>query len=376
MILEELARSPRVGTIVHFDNPMTPEELVVAYRAGGDRADQRRLVVRQTLARVAHRRDEPGLYRHTFLYGGARSRRLGLPHRGAYIGHVRSVLQRRGLGARPLLLWAYPSNPDLPALIDALAPAMVVSDVVDDNRSWYEPDSPRALEIGENYRAVLARSDVVLANCEPVAQAMAEYAPEVHVVPNGCELPGQRIAGPMPAVARDLGRPLLAYVGNLSSRLDLDLVRGVAEARPDWTIALVGSAHLDRSVMALDALANVHLLGVMPYRQVRDFLAHVDVGLIPHEDNEMTRSMNPLKAFVYASAGVPVVSTPVANLPDFGELITVARGREEFIEAIAAHLAKGRPTVDVEMLRPHSWQARVERVFELIDAELTAAAPS
>jgi hypothetical protein len=86
--------------------------------------------------------------------------------------------------------------------------------------------------------------------------------------------------------------------------------------------------------------------------------------------------MNPLKAFVYASAGVPVVSTPVANLPDFGELITVARGREEFIEAIAAHLAKGRPTVDVEMLRPHSWQARVERVFELIDAELTAAAPS
>jgi glycosyltransferase involved in cell wall biosynthesis len=370
MLVEELSRSPRVGTIVHFDDPRSPEELVVAHRAGSGAADQRRLVVRQTLARMAHRLDEPNLYRHTFLYGGSRSRRLGLPHRGQYANHVRKVLRKHGVGSRPLLLWAYPTNSDLPALIDALDPALVVADVVDDNRSWYEPDSPRAVELGENYRAVLGRSDVVLANCEPVAEAMAAYAPAVHVVPNGCELPTGAPAGPMPEVARGLGHPLLAYVGNLSSRLDLGLVRSVAEARPDWTIALVGSAHLDRSVLELDALANVHLLGVMPYRQVRDFLAHVDVGLIPHEDNEMTRSMNPLKAFVYASAGVPVVATPVANLPDFGDLITIARGPDEFVAAIDAHLAAGRPTVDVELLRPHSWQARVAQVFDLIDAEL------
>jgi hypothetical protein len=36
--------------------------------------------------------------------------------------------------------------------------------------------------------------------------------------------------------------------------------------------------------------------------------------------------MNPLKAFVYCSIGVPVVSTPIANLGDLADLITIARG--------------------------------------------------
>jgi glycosyltransferase involved in cell wall biosynthesis len=375
MILAELARSPRVGTIVHFDNPISPEELLAAYRAGSGPADQRRLVVRQTIERLAHRRDEPGVVRRTFLYGARRSRRLRLPSRARYISHVREELVRQGIGARPLVVWTYPSNPDLPGLIDALDPAVVVTDVVDDNRTWYEPGSPKAAEITENYAAVLARSDVVLANCEPVAEAMAPFAPEVHVVANACELPSpSHRPGPVPAVARGLGRPLLAYVGNLSSRFDVDLVAEVAKARPDWTIALVGSAHLDQGALALDRLPNVHVLGVLPYPQVRDLLAHVDVGLIPHVDNAMTRAMNPLKAFVYASAGVPVVATPVANLPDVGELITVAGDAPGFVAAIEHHLAAGRPVVDPELLRPHSWPERLARVFELIDDELAVEA--
>jgi glycosyltransferase involved in cell wall biosynthesis len=221
--------------------------------------------------------------------------------------------------------------------------------------------------VERNYAEVLARSDVVLANCEPVARSMERFAADVRVVPNGLELPTGAPIGPPPAAVAALGRPLLAYVGNLSDRIDLELLEALARARPQWTLALVGSAHRDPAALALDRLPNVHLLGVMPYRQVRQFLAHVDVALIPHVDNEMTRSMNPLKAFVYASAGVPVVSTPVANLPDFGGLITVAEGADEFVAAVEAHLEAGRPDVDLDLLRPHSWSERVAQVFDLVD---------
>lgn len=373
MLLQELARSPRVGTIVHFDNPISPEQLLAGYRAGRRQAaDQRRLVATETVARVLRRRDAPGIHRHTFVFGGSYSRRLGRPHRGSYISHVRAVLADHGVGTgrRPVVVWAYPSNDDLPGLIDALAPELVVADVVDDNRSWYEPHEPHYQRIERNYEAVLARSDVVLANCEPVAESMSRFASDVRVVPNGLELPTGVPVGPPPASVAALGRPLLAYVGNLSSRIDLDLLEGVARARPRWTLALVGSAHADQSALALDRLPNVHLLGVLPYRQVRSFLAHVDVALIPHVDNEMTRNMNPLKAFVYASAGVPVVSTPVANLPDFGGLISVAEGVDGFVAAIEAHLAAGRPEVDLELLRPHSWEQRVAQVFDIVDEVL------
>lgn len=375
MILAELARSERVGTIVHFDNPISPEALVEAYRAArGNPADQRALVARETVARVRHKRDEPAVFRHTYVFGGNYSRRLGRPRRGAYVDHVRAVLKERGLGTRPLIVWTYPSNDDLPALIDALDPAVVVTDVVDDNRSWYTPDSPHFERIERNYQEVLARSDVVVANCEPVAESMAAFADDVAVVPNGLELPTSVPLGPPPKVAAGLGHPLIAYVGNLSGRIDLDLIDGIARARPDWTVALVGSAHLDQTALALGRRPNVHVLGVLTYPEVRRFLRDVDVALIPHIDNDMTRSMNPLKAFVYASAGVPVVSTPVANLPDFGSLLTVAEGVDGFVAAIEEHLAAGRPDIDLDLLRPHTWSERVDRVFELIDAAVAVPA--
>ena len=53
--------------------------------------------------------------------------------------------------------------------------------------------------------------------------------------------------------------------------------------------------------------------------------------------------MNPLKAFVYCAEGVPVVSTPIANLYELGDLITVAKGVDGFIDAIEDALGGGTP---------------------------------
>jgi hypothetical protein len=108
-------------------------------------------------------------------------------------------------------------------------------------------------------------------------------------------------------------------------------------------------------------------VGVRPYDVALQFLQHFDVALIPHVDNEMTRSMNPLKAFVYCASGVPVVSTPIANLGDLADLITVAEGPIEFATAIERALRVGRRRPDPDELAPHSWERRIEQVIGLID---------
>jgi hypothetical protein len=77
--------------------------------------------------------------------------------------------------------------------------------------------------------------------------------------------------------------------------------------------------------------------------------------------------MNPLKAYVYCSLGVPIVSSPVANLEQLAPYITVANGWEEYVDAIEGALRQGRSLPDRAELLPHSWDARVERVLELID---------
>jgi glycosyltransferase involved in cell wall biosynthesis len=371
MFLKYLERSGRFHTIVHFDNPITPEAMIKNYALAKGAADQRRLVVHQTLKRLFHRRDRGRVRYRTYLYGGRHTRRLPMPKDTGYVDYVASVLARTGIGARPTVFWVYPTNDDLPALIDALEPDVVVADVVDDDRTWHTPTSPYYDRIDLNYERVLARSDVVLANCAPVAENLRVYAPEIHVVPNACDPPDASAPSPLPKELRGLHGPIIGYVGNLSARIDIALLEAVARARPQWQFVFVGSAHFDQSILRLDALENVHFVGLRPYAEAQRFVAHFDVALIPHVDNAMTRSMNPLKAYVYVAAGVPVVSTPIANLGELGGLVAVAEGPEAFVAAIEAALASGKRALDRASLDPISWPARVATVMKLIDAAMS-----
>lgn len=375
MFLKHLERSGRFGNIVHLDNPISAEALAVLARGSRRNGDQNRLVLQQTLRRIAHRGDHGSVQHRTFVYAAGRaSRALRLPRRDEFPAYVRSVLQRGGGRRRPLMVWVYPTSPFAPALIDVLDPEVVVADVVDDNRTWYEPGTPGFTKAEASYAEILARSDVVLANCEAVATSMRAFAPLVHVVANACELPdgGERPA--RPAELAGLHGPVIGYAGNLSDRIDLALLRSVARARPSWNLVLMGSAHLDKAVLGLAEEPNVRFLGTQPYDHAREIMRHFDVGLIPHLDNEMTRSMNPLKAYVYCSLGVPVVSTPIANIDEMADLITVAETPEAFVAAIEAALAAGHRVPDADALRPHSWDERVERVLELVDEFVTSRA--
>lgn len=367
MFVKYLARSGRVRSIVHFDKPTTPEDLYYEYRRARGATDQRRLVVRQTVARILRRRHTERTHFYTFLHAGELSRRLRLPPREGYGGFVTSVLAKHGFGQRPTILWAFPTNDDLPELIDTLDADIVVTDVIDDHRTFAEPGSSRYESFERNYREVLTRSDVVLANCEPVARAMTQFAPDVHVVPNGLELRDGTTGSPRPKELARLPGPIVGYVGNLSQRLDVPLLNALVRSHRAWQFVFVGSAHHDRSILELGSEPNVHFVGVKPYEETLRFVEHFDVALIPHLVNDMTGSMNPLKAFVYCASGVPVVSTPVANLGDLEALITVADGPAEFGAAIEAALRQGRRPPDPGTLEPHSWEMRIKQTIDIID---------
>jgi glycosyltransferase involved in cell wall biosynthesis len=374
MFVKYLERSGAIRSIVHFDKPTTPEDLYREYRRSRGATDHRRLIVRQTIARILRRQDTEGTHHYTFVHAGDRTARLRLRPRDTYIDYIKRILARHRFGSRPTILWAYPTNDDLPDLIDALDPDLVVTDVVDDHRTFAERRTARYESFERNYREVLARSDIVIANCTPVGEAMKPFAPAVHVVPNGLELRVNGARAPRPNELAGIDGPIIGYVGNLSQqRIDVPLVESLVRARPKWQFVFVGSAHHDRSVLDLESRPNVHFVGVKPYEETLSFIEHFDVAIVPHVDNEMTRSMNPLKAFVYCSTGVPVVSTPVANLGELEDLITIAGGPEGFLTAIERALREGRREPDVERLAPHSWERRVEQTLGLIGEAIAAS---
>ena len=66
---------------------------------------------------------------------------------------------------------------------------------------------------------------------------------------------------------------------------------GMARARPDLRLVLVGPVSLPGDVVAeLEKEPAIHLLGPRPYDQVPAYLQHADVVVIPHLVNPFTES--------------------------------------------------------------------------------------
>jgi glycosyltransferase involved in cell wall biosynthesis len=161
---------------------------------------------------------------------------------------------------------------------------------------------------------------------------------------------------PTPFAGRTLG-----FVGNLETKIDIPLLSRVAERFPDCRLVLVGSTHANPAVLELLRFPNVRMPGVVPYDRLGAWLATFDVGLIPHLSTDLTRYMNPLKAYVYLAAGVPVVSTAVPNVAVADGLITTGDSHDAFLERIAERLDGPRVPRERfdDFTRANDWAARL-----------------
>jgi glycosyltransferase involved in cell wall biosynthesis len=371
LLVGEIARSDRIARTIHFDAPLGIEALRRIGQSGG--IDHHQLIFETTVRRVLGQENDDTFTRHTFLFDD-RGDRFDLPRRDQFGDFVEEVLATHGVGQRDVIFWVYPTNPDLPGLIDRFDPTLVVADVVDDNRTWYPVGSNDYQSLTDNYRETLGRADVVLANCAAVRDAMSEFHDSVELVPNACEPPNDDQTSTINDVPPELAKldgPIVGYVGNLSARIDVDLLEHVATSQPTWNIVLIGSTHAGQDVLQLARHPNVLFLGPRRHVDAKRYIAAFDVAIIPHLDNVMTRAMHPLKTFVYCSLGVPVVSTELANLDELQDLITVAGDPAGFVAGIEHALTLGRRPLDAAQLatlHANSWPVRAGRVLELVEA--------
>ncbi len=382
MIVKYLADEPRIRQILHFDAPVNifRSGYDVLKSAEGGRHSHARLVLRQTLRRKFGRNNSDKIQFDTFVFASGRHvfdfwKRV-LPAEEDYPDYLARVMERHRIGERRTIFWVCPNNFEFPSLADRFKPDLVISDVIDDQRTW--PCKPEYKEkLHGNYREILARSDLTIANCRSVFESMQEFTGNIHLIPNACELLWEQAKNwEKPAQLTRIQGPVVGYVGNLDiTRIDLDLLVALAAERPDWNLVLIGSMHRSDKIKELKKFKNVYFLGVQVYDQAVRFIRHFDVAMIPHLDNDLTRNMNPLKLYVYFSLHVPVVTTPIANTEDFQEFIEVGRNPEEFIERIS-YCLENNPLSDNagrvrNLLEKNAWNERVTRLLTLIDREFT-----
>jgi glycosyltransferase involved in cell wall biosynthesis len=278
---------------------------------------------------------------------------------GAAIATARSLLGPASCGA-----WLY--TPMMSELIDAFAAAPVVFDAMDELANFdFAPAGMR-----EREAALLARADVVFAGGTSLYENRRSYGPKVHCFPSGVEV--ERFAAdvaPHPLVASLHGR-VFAYVGVIDERLDYELIAALAGAFPADHVVLAGPV-VKVDPVRLPQRANVHYTGRLPYASLPSLLAGVDVALMPFAINRATASISPTKTLEYFAAGVPVVSTPVADVVRaYGDIAFIASGAPAFVAAVGDALAAdpARRARAAEAARAHAWDAIFARMWSALES--------
>jgi len=182
------------------------------------------------------------------------------------------------------------------------------------------------------------------------------------------------------ATISDIPTPRLGYVGHIGDRIDFDLLRRIAETRPDWSIVMIGPVWSNRVDEAeeLGRLPNVHFVGPRPYAALPSVIGQLDVCLIPHTIDPLTASMDPIKLYDYLATGKPIVTTQVAGVDRFTDAIYAAKSHHDFIAQIDRALSEpdnARSEKRRTYGRDNSWSARAAQMWQAMKDTLIATSP-
>ena len=371
MLMRYLRQSERVRSLLVFDAPIRVAVVEKAsHRGPGAPLDHAKLTADATIRRFLELEDERDVRRRVFVYGDKPGQSFygrTLDTLEGYADYVSQQLPPRS-GARRLA-WAWPVAAHFAELCETVGFDEVVVDLVDDERAMTQNADRRAV-LETEYRRTLARADVIFANCETLRDRFPDYRDAIRVVPNACEMPGEAVTG-VPHDIAHLPGPIIGYVGNLRSRIDVSLVEALALRHPEWSIVLVGSAHGSPEVLRLQGLQNVHFLGPRPYRDAQDYIRRFDVAIMPHLRNALSDSMNPLKLYVYVALGKRVVTSRVGNIDELRDHIDIAETPADFLAKVELAVAHARfdgadRPLSREALWKISWQQRVATMLAAI----------
>jgi UDP-galactopyranose mutase len=186
---------------------------------------------------------------------------------------------------------------------------------------------------------LLRIADIVFTGGRSLHAAKRALHPRVHCFPSSVDVThfvGARALRAEPADQRPIPHPRLGFCGVIDERTDLTLLDGLAHARPDWQLVMLGPVvKIDPST--LPRRPNIHYLGFKWYPELPDYLAGWDVALLPFAHNESTRFISPTKTLEYLAAGLPIVSTSVRDVvATFGRrgLVAIADGVAETVAAV------------------------------------------
>jgi len=261
-----------------------------------------------------------------------------------------------------------------------LKPLASVYDCMDELSAF--KGAPPELALRE--RELFQRVDLVFTGGHSLYEAKSHQHHNVHAFPSSVDVPhfarARRIQED-PADQAEIPHPRLGFFGVIDERMDLELLAGIAEARPRWQLVMLGPV-VKISHDDLPRHPNLHYLDGKPYAELPRYIANWDVALLPFAKNASTKYISPTKTPEYLAAGKPVVSTSIRDVVrPYGRegLVRIADTVRDVVSACEAALSEPFATklkkADLFLSR-QSWDKTWARMEALIDEAIASGARS
>ncbi|MFD1786736.1 UDP-galactopyranose mutase [Sphingomonas floccifaciens] len=284
---------------------------------------------------------------------------------------LRALLDDALAGRRVAVKWYY--TPMMLGFSRHVAAECTVYDCMDELANFQNP--PPGLLARET--ELFAAADVVFTGGSSLYEAKRGRHHNVHLFPSSIDTAhfGQaREDAIEPDDQASISGPILGFCGVVDERMDLGLLKALAEQRPDVSVVVIGPV-VKIDPATLPQAPNLHYLGGRSYDELPAYMSGWTAALMPFALNEATRFISPTKTPEYLAAGLPVVSTPITDVVrHYGALagVQIADTPEAFVAACdrAIALRSGtawRDAADIQ-LAEGSWAATVTAMGALIAA--------
>jgi len=226
---------------------------------------------------------------------------------------------------------------------------------------WHNHHGP---SIEEEY---MQKADIVITTSDALYDSKSPYAENCFVVKNGVDF---NLFHKAAFREKNNNRKIIGYTGSIDERFDIDTVKHLIENLPEYEFQFVGRISNAKAGKIVSSYPNVKMMGSKRPEEVPDYLANMDICIIPYLRNEVTKGVYPLKINEYLAAGKPVVMTNFANLSEFTNIVRVADDKESFLKFVQEELESDsyeKQNTRVSIAKQNSWENKVEEFSAIVE---------
>lgn len=174
----------------------------------------------------------------------------------------------------------------------------------------------------------------------------------------------------------------VGYIGGLNYRIDWGLLTRVIQSLPHVRFVFVGPIQTGLIQQEVDVLQtmqtllsqhNVSYVGDVPKSEVGGYMRVFDVGMIPYDERyAFNRYSFPMKVMEYFWYGLPVVTTNIASLRKYTDLIRVESTPRGWTRAIRHLLESEWPkrlkATQRNIAYQNTWEEKLEAISSLLSS--------